>query len=270
MDASIFGLKDKVAIVVGGGLGIGRSSSLILADAGAHVTVVDVIQERAEAVAKEVRGLGRKALPVVIDARRRDQVEQMVQRTLRELGRVDVLVNVPTWNVWNRLEDFKEEDWDAVMEGALKYVFLTCAAAARAMIAQKIPGSLVSIASISGVDSAPYHAAYGAAKAGIIQLAKTMAVEWGPYGIRVNAIAPGSVKTPRAQAHTTPERDKQLSEAIPLGRRAETDDIARAVLFFASNLASYVTGETLLVDGGVMCNYSLPMESHALVQQATR
>ncbi|MCH7554369.1 MAG: SDR family oxidoreductase, partial [Chloroflexi bacterium] len=127
-----------------------------------------------------------------------------------------------------------------------------------AMIAQGNGGSIISIASMSGISGAPRHSAYGAAKAGLIHWTKSMAVEWGPHGIRINAVAPGSIMTPRALANTPPGRDEQLRSIIPLARRGEPDDIAKAVLFFASDMAGYITGQTLIVDGGVTCNFAVP------------
>ena len=258
MDRSIFGLEDKVAIIAGGGQGIGRSSALLLAGAGAHTTIVDIEPSRGEAVVAEVEALGAKAIHVNADLVTPAGAEAVVKETVDRLGDVDVLVNIIAKNMWSNVEDFTPEQWDEIQGGTVRYVFLTATAAARAMMARGHGGRIVSIASMSGIAGAPRHAAYGAAKAGLIHLTKSMAVEWGPKNIRVNAIAPGSVMTPRAIANTPPGRDETLKSVIPMARRGVPDDIGRAVLFFASDLSDYVTGQTLVVDGGVTCNFPVP------------
>ena len=258
MDRSIFGLEDKVAIIAGGGQGIGRSSTLLLAQAGAHTAIVDIEPERGEAVVSEVEAAGRKAITINADLRTPAGVEEVIRQTLDRLGDVHVLVNIIAANQWVNIEEATPELWDEIQSGTLRYVFLTSTAAARAMMARGHGGRIVSIASMSGIAGAPRHAPYGAAKAGLIHLTKSMAVEWGPKGIRTNAVAPGSVMTPRAIANTPPGRDETLKSVIPLGRRGIPDDIGKAVLFFASDLSGYVTGQTLVVDGGVTCNFPVP------------
>ncbi len=258
MDRSIFGLEDKVALIAGGGRGIGRASALYLAQAGAHTAIVDIEPAHAEGVVTEVRALGRDAIPIIADVRDSAGVARAMDATLQRFGRVDALVNVIATNYWADTLDLTEEQWDEVARGTLRYVFLTAKAAARAMIDSGRSGSIVSIASMSGFDGAPRHAAYGAAKAGLIHLTKSLSVEWGRHGIRINAVAPGSVQTPKTVTRTTPERDAVLKTLIPLGRRAVPDDIGKAVLFFASDLSAYVTGQTLLVDGGATCTFSFP------------
>ena len=258
MESSIFKLNDKIAIVAGGGQGIGRSSVLHLAQAGAHIAIVDIEQERADSVVAEVEALGQQAIGITANLLEPAGVEQIMEATKARFGRVDILVNIIATNMWSDAVDLSPEQWDQITGGTLRYVFLTTTAAARAMIAQGNGGSIISIASMSGISGAPRHSAYGAAKAGLIHWTKSMAVEWGPHGIRINAVAPGSIMTPRALANTPPGRDEQLRSIIPLARRGEPDDIAKAVLFFASDMAGYITGQTLIVDGGVTCNFAVP------------
>jgi 2-deoxy-D-gluconate 3-dehydrogenase len=251
-------LENKVALLAGGGRGIGRSSALYLAQAGAHTAIVDIEPAYAEGVVTVVQALGRQAIPIIADVREPAGVATAVDATLKQFGRVDVLVNVIATNYWEDTLNLTVEQWDEVAKGTLRYAFLTAQAAARAMVKNGHGGSIVSIASMSGLDGAPRHVAYGAAKAGLIHLTRSLGAEWGKHGIRINAVAPGSVQTPKTIARTTPERDAALKGVIPLGRRGVPDDIAKAVLFFASDLSAYVTGQTLLVDGGVTCNFSVP------------
>lgn len=258
MDRSVFGLEGKAALVAGGGRGIGRSVALYLARAGAHIAIVDIEPVNAEGVVKEAKALGVKALGVIADVRESAGVAKAVGETMAKLGRIDVLANIIASNVWKDTLELTEAEWDEVHRGTLRYAFLTAQAAARAMVEGRHGGGIVSIASMSGIDGAPRHAAYGAAKAGLIHLTRTLGAEWGRYGIRVNAVAPGSVMTPKTIPRTTPERDAALKSLIPLGRRADPDDIGKVVLFLASDLASYVTGQTILVDGRATSNFSFP------------
>jgi len=247
-------LTDKVAIVAGGGRGIGKSSSLILAEAGADVVIVDIEKERAKSVADEIKALGRKAIPVIADVRKSQQVDRIVETTLDKFGRIDVLVNIIGLASWAPSIDMAEEVWDADLTLNLKYVWLCSRAVARVMVEQRRKGSIVNIGSISGMTAAPSHAAYGAAKAGIVGLTRSLAVEWARYYIRVNTVAPGSMKTPRIveMLSGAPEIEEAQRKRIPLARWGTTEDIAKAVLFFASDLSDYVTGQTLTVDGGFL------------------
>jgi len=255
------GLKDKVAVVNGTGLGMGRACCVVLAEAGANIVAVNHHAELAEAAVKEVRGLGRRGLPVVGDMLYREGIDSMVKAVLAEFGTIDILVSVLGATVWTSALEMTEEEWDLDFRRNLKYVWLGAKAVAQVMIDQKKKGSIVSIASISGTTASTSHMALGAAKAALMQVTKTLAVEWGPYNIRVNAVAPGLTLTPRVKGHRKdiPLEKQQASdrELIPLGRGAEPMEQATAVLFLASDLASYVTGQTLIVDGGVMLKHPL-------------
>jgi NAD(P)-dependent dehydrogenase (short-subunit alcohol dehydrogenase family) len=247
-------LGDRVAIVAGGGRGIGRSSSLILAEAGASVVVVDIEGERANAVVKEIGESGGRAIPVIADVRESRQVDSVVQAALGEFGQIDILVNIIGLASWAPALDMSEEVWDADLVLNLKYVWLCSRAVARVMVEQGGKGSIINTCSISGMTAAPSHAAYGSAKAGLVGLTRSLAVEWARYYIRVNAIAPGSMKTPRIMdmIKAAPEIEEAQANRVPLGRWGTTEDVAGAVLFLASDLSDYVTGQTIVVDGGFL------------------
>ncbi|MEE9286401.1 MAG: SDR family NAD(P)-dependent oxidoreductase [Dehalococcoidia bacterium] len=247
-------LEGKVAIVAGGGRGMGEATSLALGEAGAQVVVVDYNQVRATQVANQVTGNGGAAIALRADLRQIGDVEAMVREALEQFGAIDVLVNVAggmARHPWVETIEWTDEAWDGVIDLNLRYLFLTCRAVIRSMVERNRPGAIVNIASISGMDASPDHVAYGAGKAGIIQLTKTLAWEYGPRGIRVNAVSPGTVKTPLIAATITPEREA----GIPLRRGAEPEEIASAILFLVSDLASYVTGQNLVVDGGVKLRF---------------
>ena len=263
MDLDVFDLQEKTALIVGGGRGIGRSSSLTLARAGCNVAVADNDETRGEAVAQEVRDLGRKATHISADVLDTANVRRMVADSVDRLGKVDIVVSVVGGGIKKMALEFTEEEWDLQHKLNLKHVFFTCQTFAKHIIDRSGTGSIIVISSISGYDSSPYHAPYGAAKAGLVNLTKSLATEWGPHGIRINAIAPGSIATPKATDNfaAMAGRRKALEDILPLRRFGSTDEIAKAVLFFASNLSSYVTGQTLPVDGGRTALYKYWMAS---------
>jgi len=248
---SKFNLTDRVAIVTGGGQGIGKEIALAFAEAGAHVVVADMRAEIAQATAAEVRGLGRRALSVVTDVRDSEQVASMVQRARDEFGRIDILVNNAAGNFKAPFLELTEKGWDAVVRATLKSVFLCTSAVAKVMVEQR-QGNIVNIASMDGIRASVDAAPYGAAKAGVISLTKTLALELAPYNIRVNAIAPGYIDTPGTAQWRTPEVTEHRRSHIALGRTGQPDDVATVALFLASEASSYITGETVVVDGGVM------------------
>ena len=254
------GLEGKAALVAGAGQGIGRATSLLLASAGASVACMDVDGERRDAVVEDIRLRGGEAVAVAGDLLERPDVRGAVATTIEAFGGIDVAVDIVGVARWNRALDLTDEDWDASFDLVLRHLFFLAQESGRAMV-ENGGGSIVSIASVSGLFAAPTHAAYGAAKAGLISLTKTFAVELAPHGVRVNAVAPGAVRTPRVLERLTPEREAESSKSIPLGRMAEPDDIAKAVLFLCSDLASYVTGQTLVVDGGASVKFPLSLGS---------
>lgn len=249
------GLAGKRALVAGAGQGIGRACALALREAGARVACVDNDEERASAVAEEVGGI-----PLVIDVRRRDDVEAAVAATVTEFGGLDVCIDIIGEARWAPVLDVTDEDWDATFDLVLRHVFFFAQAAGRVMV-EAGSGAFVAVASVSGLTGAPNHGPYGAAKAGLIALIKTLALELASSGVRVNAVAPGSVITPRILERMSEERRAESAKAIPLGRQAQPEEIAKAVTFLASDLASYVTGQTLAVDGGATAQFPLSLRA---------
>src|SRR5690349_9141775 len=256
-EASLFGLQDKKAIVIGGGQGMGESTARFLARAGCDVAVLDIERDRAERVAGIVGELGRRGVPVVGNVLDDAQVPTLVGSVEQQLGGLDVLVSIVGAAAWGSLLDTSAEVWDQQMHLNLRYFFLCAREVAKGMIQRRTPGAIVGIASVDGQRSSPMRGAYGAAKAGLISLVQTMAVEWAPYNIRVNAIAPGHIVTPRL--YDTPQRAEGYANSLlPVRRRGVTDDIGKAALFLASDLASYITGTTLDVDGGLLAANLFP------------
>jgi NAD(P)-dependent dehydrogenase (short-subunit alcohol dehydrogenase family) len=255
------GLDGKAALVVGAGRGIGRACVLGLVEAGAPVACFDADDERGRLVADEVRAAGGSALAIVGDARRRDDVEAAVAATEKAFGALDVTIDVIGEARWGRALDLTDADWDESFDLVLRHVFHVAQAVGRRMVASGHGGAIVSIASVSGLFAAPLHAAYGAAKAGLVALTKTLAVELAASRVRVNAVAPGAVLTPRLLAMTTPERRAESAATIPMARLGEPEEIARAAVFLASDLASYVTGQTLVVDGGASVKFPFSLRA---------
>jgi 3-oxoacyl-[acyl-carrier protein] reductase len=256
-EGTLFGLADKKAMVIGGGQGMGESTSRFLARAGCDVAVIDLESERAERVAAVVAGLGRRGVPIIGDVLDDAQIAGVVASTEQQLGGIDVMVSIVGAAAWGSLMDTTAEIWDQQMRLNLRYFFLCAKAVATLMIKRGTSGAILGIASVDGQRASPMRGAYGAAKAGLISLVQTMAVEWAPHNIRVNAIAPGHIVTPRL--YDTPQRvDGYARSLIPMRHRGETDDIGKAALFLVSDLASYITGTTLDVDGGLLAANLFP------------
>ena len=230
---------------------MGESAAKFLARAGCGVAVADVIKERADRVANVVADLGQPSAAVVGDVLDDAEVPEIVARAERELGGLDVLVTIVGQASFNSVLDMTPEQWDLDQRRNLRCFFFTAREVARSLVARGKPGAIVGITSVKGLQSAPNNASYGAAKAGMINLVRTMAVELAPHDIRVNAIAPGTITTPRIP--DTSERLERVRHGhIPFERRGTADEIGKAALFLVSDLASYVTGQTLAVDGGWM------------------
>jgi 3-oxoacyl-[acyl-carrier protein] reductase len=254
------GLRAKAALVAGAGQGIGAATALALAAAGASVVCADIVLARAQEVAARIAASGGTAVALDGDVRDRPAVESMVAATVREFGGVDLVVDIVGQNTVKPLIETTDEEWDAIQQLVVRPLFLLAQCAAAQMIAQGHGGAFVSISSVSGLFSADHHGAYGAAKAAMISLTKTLAVELAPYGIRVNSVAPGLTVTPRMAVKV--ERDpgwlREVEAAIPMGRAATPDDIAGAVVLLLSDLARYCTGQTLVVDGGASVKFPYP------------
>jgi len=247
-------LDGRGFVVVGAGQGIGRQTSHALAGAGARVFCIDNQEALAKEIADEVGGV-----PWVADATSRSDVETSINEALRMLGRVHGLVDIVGMARYTDIISTSDEDWDWTERIVLRHAFLYSQAAGRAMAASG-GGVMTFVASVSGITGAPRHAAYGAAKAGLMSWVRSLAVELGPSGIRANAVAPGVVWTPRVSGYLGEKGRALQSKNAPLGRVAEPSDIASAILFLSSDLASYVTGQTLVVDGGVGAKFPYPMD----------
>jgi len=244
-------LAGKTAVVVGGGQGIGEASVRHLAEAGCKVCIVDLDAARAEAVAGEVRARGAHALALRADIMDDRSIVQAIEACENGLGVPDVLVTVVGQAKYVPSLELTLEDWDIDHRRNLRYVFVAARAFAAIQVRRKKPGAIVAISSVSGLQSAPSHVAYGAAKAGLVNMVKSLGDEWAQYGVRVNSIAPGTIVTPRRPNNQDWE-DRLASSPLPMKHRGHVDDIAKAVLYLASDMSSYVTGETLAVDGGWM------------------
>jgi NAD(P)-dependent dehydrogenase (short-subunit alcohol dehydrogenase family) len=249
--SSYFSLKDKNALIIGAGSGIGRETALIYSAAGASVAVADINMENAEKISQEIIDQGHDATAFEVDVVNRTSVVTMVNSVVSAMGHIDVLVNSAGINRRCPAEDFSESDWDSVIDINLKGTFMCCKYVGREMIKRK-SGSIVNLASMSGliVNKDRNISAYTSSKGGVIMLTKSLAVEWAKHNIRVNALAPGYVMTPINPWMKDPSVNKPTLELIPMNRFAEPLEIATAALFLASQAASYVTGTILGVDGG--------------------
>jgi len=251
MDTSGFRLDDRVAVVTGASRGIGRAVALGLARAGAHLVLAARRAPDLEAVAHEVDALGRRALPVPAHLGRADDVDRLFAGAEAEFGRLDILVNNAATNpVFGPLIEIDEAAWDKVMALNVKgYLF----AAQRAVPAMRrgARGAIVNVSSTGGLRASPGLGAYSVSKAAVIMLTRVLARELAPIGIRVNAVAPALVETRFSEAlWKNPEiRDRYL-QTTPMGRTAQPEEMAGAVVYLCSDAASYVTGQTLVLDGG--------------------
>ncbi len=264
------GLEGKGAIVSGAGYiperaGHGRMTSLKLAEAGATVACVDIDQGRAEGIVAEVESAGGKAFSVVADMTDPAQVQRAVDEAAARLGSVDVCVDIIGGARWDRAEEFSLKDWNWTIQNNLSQVFYLFQTVGRRMVEQGTGGSMVALASVDGVNAAAMHAPYGAAKAGVISLAKTFAQELGRHGIRVNAVAPGNVGSGNED---WPEGQWAVNSVNPLAP-PRSRDIGNAVLFLSSALAERITGQTLVVDGGAIIRDLWGMHEEALAQFKT-
>lgn len=251
--ASRLRLDGRHVLVLGGGLGIGHQTCAAAAAVGANVTIVDTDAERAKRVADEVGGL-----PLVGDATRRADVDRVVAEAVDRFGPLHGLADIIGISTFATIEATDDDIFDRGIALNLRHVYLAVQIGARAMTDGG--GAMALVGSISGARSAPHHAIYGAAKAAVSNLAASAAVELGPAGIRVNVVAPGQTYTPRiAQRHPEPDYYESASQLVPLRRVGQPDDIASAMLFLLSPLSSWVTGQTLVVDGGTGSKYPYPI-----------
>jgi NAD(P)-dependent dehydrogenase (short-subunit alcohol dehydrogenase family) len=253
--------QDRVVIITGAGSGIGRVMAMRFASEGAKVAVVDWFGDRAESVRAEIEGAGGTALALRADVSVGDEVTSMAAAVASQLGPVDVLVNNAAIADGDDVLKMDEPTWERDVDVVLKSAFLCSRAVLPSMIERR-GGAIVNIASVNGL-SALGNEAYSAAKAGVINLTQGIAVRYGPHGVRCNAVAPGTVRTPVWQERV--KRDPRVFERLvkwyPLGRVGEPDDVANAVMFLASEEASWITGTVLCVDGGLLAgNFRMTRE----------
>jgi 3-oxoacyl-[acyl-carrier protein] reductase len=245
LSADAVSLAGRVAVVTGGGAGIGRGIAGGLTAFGARVAIWERDPERCAAAADEVGGLA-----CVTDVRDAEQVDAAVGRTVHELGTPTVLVNNAGGVFEAPLLEAEPKGWDVLIRSNLTHVLLCTQRVARTMVGAGLPGSVVNITSIEGTRGAPGYAAYAAAKAGVINLTKTAALELAPHGIRVNCLAPDVTMTEGLRAVAPPGFEDGVGAMVPMGRAGHVDELAGAAVFLASDLSSYVTGQTIHVDGG--------------------
>jgi NAD(P)-dependent dehydrogenase (short-subunit alcohol dehydrogenase family) len=243
-------LEGRVVAITGGALGIGRATALLFAAEGATVALGDVEIDGADTVVKEIVGRGGRAIAVGVDVGDAGQVQAFVDRVVAEFGRLDVMFANAGIAHSTPFLQHSEAQWHRVLRVNLTGVFLCCQAAARQMVVQG-GGRIITTASINGFRGVENLVGYNVAKAGVIELTKTMAVELAQHGITVNAIAPAQIDT-RLTRGLSEDARRRRTERIPMGRFGEAEEVAKAALFLASDDASYVTGHTLAVDGGYL------------------
>ncbi|MBU1090719.1 MAG: 3-oxoacyl-[acyl-carrier-protein] reductase [Candidatus Omnitrophica bacterium] len=243
-------LKDKVALVTGGARGIGRAIAMRFAEEGADLVIADVNIDEAVKTASEIEALGRKSLAISMDVTDFAKVEESVNKILDKFLKVDILVNNAGITKDNLLLRMSEAEWDTVLDVNLKGTFNCIKAVSRPMI-KKRTGKIINIASIIGIIGNPGQANYSASKAGIIALTKTSAKEFASRNINVNAVAPGFIQT-EMTAKLPEELKQKMKEVIPLSKFGDPGDVAAVCLFLASSDSDYVTGQTIVVDGGMV------------------
>jgi len=255
MNENPFDLSGKVAMVTGGGQGLGRQFALALARAGADIAIAEINPDTGREAAGEIESLGRAACFLRTDVTDADSVERAVAKTIETLGSIDCAVCNAGIVIWGEGESVPLPDWHRVMDVNLNGVYYTCRSAGKVMIDQG-RGSIINIASMSGliVNVPQCQASYNASKAGVIHLTRSLAVEWARHGVRVNAISPGFMDTPMARPHfEDPETGGVWMPRIPMGRPGKPEELGPAAVFLASDASSYVTGANLVIDGGYTC-----------------
>ncbi|MHA6259106.1 SDR family NAD(P)-dependent oxidoreductase [Sporosarcina sp. CAU 1771] len=245
-----FSLENKVALVTGGNRGLGRTFALALAKAGADVIVVGRDENRNNLVVAEIEQLGRKGMGLATDLQKTQAITQMVDHVVEEFGKIDILVNNAGTSSTNFALDVTEEEWDKVMDLNVKSLFFCSQAVAKQMKIQE-GGKIINISSIAGAVGDVGISPYTASKAAVINLTRSLALEWARYGIQVNAIGPAYIETEMNEAElaVAKVRDKIVSKT-PMKRLARAEELEGAILLLASDASSYITGQTIFVDGG--------------------
>jgi NAD(P)-dependent dehydrogenase (short-subunit alcohol dehydrogenase family) len=246
-----FSLEGKIAFVTGAGRGLGRAGALALARAGAHLALVSRTRAQLDETAQAVEALGRKALVAVADIRSAQEVEAAVHAAVGTFGRIDILFNNAGTNVRKPVVDMTDEDWHTIIETNVKGVFVVARAVARQMVAQR-SGAIVNMSSMSSIAPERDKVVYASSKGAVMQFTKGLALELAPHGVRVNAIAPGYMMTPlvRGYLEADKERYQRIIQRIALGRIGQPEEIGGALVFLASDAARYITGATIVIDGG--------------------
>jgi 3-oxoacyl-[acyl-carrier protein] reductase len=245
LDPSSVLLTDRVAVVTGGGAGIGRGIAAGFKAFGAQVAIWERNPESCGSVAAEIGALG-----ITVDVRDSAAVDAALAQTSAALGPVTILVNNAGGVFWSGILETTENGWDALYKSNLRHVYLCTQRVARGIVEQKLTGSIISVTSIEGVRAAPGYATYAAAKAGVINYTKTAALELAPHGIRVNALAPDITLTEGIRQVAPPGSEERFGFTVPMGRAGHVDEMAGAAVFLASDMSSYITGQTIHVDGG--------------------
>jgi len=245
----IFGLNGKKALVVGGSAGIGEQTVLRLAKCGCDVAIGGRSRDLADAVGRQVVSMGRQAFTVMGDVTDPESTARMVAEADCFFGGIDVLVSIIGASHWSPYCETTTKFWDDEQDLNLRHFFVLSREVAKVMVKRKTGGVMTCVTSIDGIQGAPNHSAYGAAKAGLIHLVKSTATELAQHGIRVNGVGPGWIVTPRV--HATENSINIIRESgVPMARMGQADEVADAILFMSSDLSSYVTGQNLMVDGG--------------------
>jgi NAD(P)-dependent dehydrogenase (short-subunit alcohol dehydrogenase family) len=247
----LFDLSGSVAIVTGGARGLGKIIALALADAGADVVIADILTSLAEDVVKEIEARGNRALGVKLDVTSVNDVQEMVEKVTNHFGSIDILINNAGIQCISAAEDFALEDWTRVVNINLTGVFLCCQAVGKVMINRK-KGKIINISSLFGTIGSPHGAAaYNSSKGGVINLTKSLAVEWGKHNINVNAIAPGIIETELTRKRLEDKEYFDLwIDRTPLERIGKPEDLSGAIIYLSSAASDFVTGNTIMIDGG--------------------
>lgn len=263
--AGMLRLDGRNVFVAGAGQGIGRQVAHALAQNGANLVCLDYDAEAAEHVAQETGGLGVTSVPTTADVRERGDIEAAFKVATSELGRIDAVVDIVGMAKYVPLLQTSEDDWSWTFDMVLRHAWLIAQVGGDVMRQQDRRddngqrGQFAFVGSASGLTGAPFHAAYGAAKAGLLSLVRSIAVEYGPMGMRANAVAPGVVWTPRISAMIGEEGRERNARNSPLRRVAEPTDVASVLLFLLSDLSSYVNGQVISLDGGVSAKFPYPL-----------